>query len=355
MSFRDLGDGPKAGGGHASKQQPKQRRDEDSSYERSIKANIQEMQDSVRKASEKLEHAQRNFLSKRMNESLDKFLEQSRVLSQETEQLFRDWTLHLAGEPTERHRKKFSYEKLQKAFEEEVMHLKDVARRAVVAQQEALGANSVNGSSALECHSMCEEQGASEIDDVEQGLLDDSDSTQQACRLTTYHEDSTIRNRIAHERDEGIRRIQSQVSEVNQIIKDLASIVTDQGQQIESIENQAEASSSSTKQAVQELKKAVDRQRGTREKLCCMLTAAVIVLCFVILPQMQMLQFHHSPSISVGSSSGSSSGGDPLAGSSTSASGGRPVAGWRTGSGGVGGQSATGVAKVISRTGHSLT
>mmetsp|Transcript_41202 Transcript_41202/g.119104 ORF Transcript_41202/g.119104 Transcript_41202/m.119104 type:complete len:285 (+) Transcript_41202:53-907(+) len=284
MSFRDLDNGPK-GGGHASKQQPKQRRDEDSSFERNIKANIQEMQDSVRKASEKLEHAQRSFLSRRMGESLDNVLEQSRVISQETEQLFRDWTVHLAGEPTERHRKKFSYEKLQKAFEEEVMHLKEVARRAVTAQQEALGANSVNGSSAMECRSMCDEQGA-DIDDVEHGLLDDSDSGHQACRLTTYQEDTTIRNRMAQEREDGIRRIQSQVSEVNQIIKDLATIVQDQGQQMDSIENQAEHSSTSTKQAVQELKKAVDRQRGTREKLCCLLTAAVVVLCFVILPQM---------------------------------------------------------------------
>mmetsp|Transcript_81209 Transcript_81209/g.181710 ORF Transcript_81209/g.181710 Transcript_81209/m.181710 type:complete len:350 (-) Transcript_81209:7-1056(-) len=349
MSFRDLDNGPK-GGGHASKQQPKQRRDEDSSFERSIKANIQEMQDSVRKASEKLEHAQRSFLSKRMGESLDKFLEQSRVLSQETEQLFRDWTVHLAGEPTERHRKKFSYEKLQKAFEEEVGHLKDVARRAVAAQQEALGANSVNGSNAMECHSMCDEQGSSEIDDVEHGLLDDS-VPQQACHLTTYQEDSSIRNRIAHEREEGIKRIQSQVSEVNQIIKDLASIVVDQGSQIDSIENQAESSSTNTKQAVQELKKAVDRQRGTREKLCCMLTAAVVVLCFVILPQMHMLQFQRGANISAGSNGGGSGGAESLA--VPPASVGRPVASWRSSS--TGGSGSAEVTKVISKTGHTLT
>mmetsp|Transcript_105201 Transcript_105201/g.280043 ORF Transcript_105201/g.280043 Transcript_105201/m.280043 type:complete len:356 (-) Transcript_105201:160-1227(-) len=355
MSFRDLDNGPK-GGGHASKQQPKQRRDEDSSFERSIKANIQEMQDSVRKASEKLDNAQRSFLSRRMGESLEKFLEQSRVLSQETEQLFRDWTVHMAGEPTERHRKKFSYEKLQKAFEEEVMHLKDVARRAVAAQQEALGGNSVNGSNAMECHSMCDEQGSSDFDEVEHGLLDD-DSTQQACRVSTYHEDSSIRNRIAHERDEGIRRIQSQVSEVNQIIKDLASIVVDQGSQIESIEGQAESSSTNTKQAVQELRKAVDRQRGTREKLCCMLTLAVIVLCFVILPQMHMLQFQHSTNMSVGSGGGGSSAGvDTMAVVGAPSAGGQPVVSWRTASSGGGAAPApAGVTKVVSKTGHSLT
>merc|ERR1712217_232837 len=115
-------------------------------------------------------------------------------------------------------------------------------------------------------------------------------------------EDVTIRNRIAQEREEGIRRIQGQVSEVNQIFRDLASIVQEQGTQFESIENQAESSCSNTKQAVTELKKAVDRQRGTRERLCCMLALAIVVLCFIILPHMNVLELSshvvHAPSVS---------------------------------------------------------
>jgi len=344
MSFKDL-DGPK--GGHASKQQPKQRRDEESSFERSIKANIQELQDNIRKASEKLEHAQRSFLSKRMGESLDHALARSQELSQETEQLFRDWTVHLAGEPTERHRKKFSYEKLQKAFEEEVMHLKDVARRAVAAQQEALGAGAgAGGSAAMECRSMCDEQDSSNGDDVQHGLLDDAEESQMG--QLSVQEDATIRNRIAQEREEGIRRIQSQVSEVNQIFRDLASIVQEQGQQFESIESQAEASSSNTKQAVVQLKKAVDRQRGTREKLCCVLAAALVLLCFVILPQMHMLEFHHGSRVAAGASSSSAG---EFEGTATAAASGGPA----TGSSRAGAGAREPEPVVISKTGKSLT
>merc|ERR1712113_856804 len=76
--------------------------------------------------------------------------------------------------------------------------------------------------------------------------------------------------------------------------RDLASIVQDQGVQFDSIENQAESSCTNTKQAVQELKKAVDRQKGTRERLCCMLALAIVVLCFVILPHMSMPAVSHS-------------------------------------------------------------
>ncbi|CAK0799467.1 unnamed protein product [Prorocentrum cordatum] len=153
--------------GGQSKLQPKQRRDEESSFERSIKANVQQMQE----ATDQLDSAQRGYLSRRISESLDTALERSRELSQETEQLFRDWTVHLAGEPSERHRKKFSFEKLQRAFEQEVMHLKDVARRAVTTQQEsgavggppplpeeALNSHKAGCSSAIECLPVCGDQ-----------------------------------------------------------------------------------------------------------------------------------------------------------------------------------------------------
>lgn len=290
MSFRDLEHGPK---GHASKQQPKQRRqDEESCYERSIRANVQELQEGVRKAAAQLEQAQRGCLTKRSSETLERQLERSRALSEETERLFRDWTVHLAGEPTERHRKKFSYEKLQKAFEEEIGQLKDVTRRALVAHQEAqLGAGRLPEAGAgRECRNVCDDQDAS-VCDAETGLLDDH----EVCGVTTMvQEDATLRIRatIAQERDEGIRRIQCQVSEVNQMFRDLASIVVEQGQQFESIERGAADAAGATKQAAQELRKAVDRQRGTRERLCCMLATAVFVLCFIILPHTHILHPH---------------------------------------------------------------
>jgi len=278
MSFRDVETGGIGSRGASFPSKPsKPRRDEDCSFERQIKANIQEMQDSVRLANEQLERAQRSFLSKRMGESMDKSLERSRDLAQETERLFREWTVHLAGEPTER--QKFSYEKLKKAFQEEVGLLKETGRRAIVAHQEALSAESRPGNGhALECRSMVEEQ-SSFVSDEEHGLLDDSQEQAVA-------QDLDIQNRIAHEREEGIRRIQSQVSEVTQIFRDLATIVSEQGHQFETIEEQAEVAASSTKQAVRELKKAADRQRGQRERLCCMLAAVILVLCFVLLPHM---------------------------------------------------------------------
>merc|ERR1712151_319707 len=55
-------------------------------------------------------------------------------LEEETKRTFRDWTVHMAGEPLQRQRKRFAFDKLQKAFDEEVTCLKELQRRATVAR-----------------------------------------------------------------------------------------------------------------------------------------------------------------------------------------------------------------------------
>lgn len=279
MSFRDLNSsGPKIGGhsahsGHGSTRQPKQRRDDETPFERSIKANIQEMQDARHKAIDKLNLAERSSNTAILGDNIKNCLEHSRQLSQKTEQVFREWTVNLAGEPAERHRKRFAMEKLQRAFEEEMSQLKEMAQRAVQLQRRTQNSSVASWTAAGDC------------DDFELGLLDDSADAQSQAAMQ-----ESVWARLSSEREAGIRKIQTQVSEVNQIFRDLASIVSEQGQHIGSIESQAEAAAVGTKQAVQELKKAVDRQKGLRQKVSCLLVVAGLFLCFVILPQMQALQ-----------------------------------------------------------------
>ena len=279
MSFKDLGSKG------LSSRRPSERGPEgETSFEQSIKANIQEMQDLLHRANEQLEQSQRSYRSKRSTESLDAFQERGQELSQETERLFRDWTVHLAGEPGERHRKKFSYEKLQRAFEQEVIRFKDVARKIVATRKEAVN-NRQRAKGMAEFLPVCDEQSESLLcpqTDVEHGLHDE-----------VQCQDAVIRSRIAQEREEGIRRIQGQVHEVNQIFRDLASIVQEQGNDIESIEHSADSASRESKQAASELRKAADRQRGSRERLCCMLTAAIVLLFLIVLPHMHMSEFRH--------------------------------------------------------------
>lgn len=292
MSFGDLESG----------RQTKQWCGDDSLFEQDIKGNVQEMQESMRCAIEHLEHFRKARTSKRASDSLDKSLGKSQDLAEKTEQLFRDWTVHLAGEPAVRHKKKLSYEKLQKAFGEEADRLKAVGRQASVIRREAFCSASKSkespgmndeehcllsteerqtGSSSIECHGMCEDQSTASGDE-EHFLLATGPSTAMA-------DDCLIQNRIAHEREERIKRIGSQVLDVNQMFRDLASIVHEQGEQFTTIEQQAQSASSNTMLATKEIKKASDRQRSSSERLCCLLATAMLVLCFVLVESMPHL------------------------------------------------------------------
>lgn len=258
---------------------------DDFSFDRQIKSNIQEMQEAVRLANEHLHKLQGNRMPKRLGDSIGESIESSQDIAQKTEALFREWTVHLAGEPTARQKKKLLYEKLQKAFREEVQHLKETSRRAMIAKQETLKAESRQMlDSGMECHSVCEDQ-TSAMNDEEVGLLLNSESMEGACFGECVNQ-----NFLAREREESIKRIQGQVSDVNQMFRDLASIVKEQEEPLMSIERQAESSSSNTKQAVKELRKASDRQRSHIDKLCCMVASIMLVLCFLV-----VRSFEHMP------------------------------------------------------------
>jgi len=272
MSFAS---GPKSGGHGHGQQQPKQRRDQDTPIEKNIKASIQDMHRNVQEADEQIDLTRKGHLSKRTSEALEKGLEKGRQLATEIEELFREWTVQLTGEPGERHRKRFSYDKLQKAFEEEVALLKDVARRAVLAQQEALSTAAGSTSRAG-----LETEGSGQ--DCEAGLLDDSGSFPMQ---TTHYEDLNMTNRVAQEREEGIKRIQGQVSEVNQIFRDLASLVVEQGQHFQTIEQQSEDASTSTREAVKELKKAARNTGPVSGKVLCCCALAFVLLCWLLVPR----------------------------------------------------------------------
>lgn len=129
MSFQDLESGSQRTTCHS------QTDHEESSYQHDIKVNIQKMQETARLINEQIERAQKTCMSQRVKESLNKYLQSSHKIARETEQLFRDWTVHLAGEPGARHKKKFAYEKLETTFKDEVANLRDAPRRALAVRK----------------------------------------------------------------------------------------------------------------------------------------------------------------------------------------------------------------------------
>ncbi|XP_038724280.1 syntaxin-22-like [Tripterygium wilfordii] len=88
---------------------------------------------------------------------------------------------------------------------------------------------------------------------------------------------------IIEERDQGIQEIQQQIGEVNEIFKDLAVLVHEQGTMIDDIGSHVESAQAATAQGKSQLVKASKTQRSNSSLTCLLLVIFGIVLLIVII------------------------------------------------------------------------
>lgn len=85
------------------------------------------------------------------------------------------------------------------------------------------------------------------------------------------------------ERESEIRNIEAGVSELNELFRDVATIVREQGDMIDSIDVNVENVRNETRGADVELRQASRYQKNARNKACCLLVVLAVVLLVVIL------------------------------------------------------------------------
>ncbi|MCO5568880.1 hypothetical protein L7F22_022582 [Adiantum nelumboides] len=88
---------------------------------------------------------------------------------------------------------------------------------------------------------------------------------------------------LIEERDQGIREIQQQIGEVNEIFKDLAVLVHEQGVMIDDIDTNIETSHAATAQANRQLTNAAKSQKSNSSLACLLLVIFGVVLLIVII------------------------------------------------------------------------
>lgn len=85
------------------------------------------------------------------------------------------------------------------------------------------------------------------------------------------------------EREEEIRNIEQGVGDLNVLFKQVAQIVTEQGQQLITISDTVENIHESTRGADVETRQAARYQKAARNKGCCLLLIMAIILTIVLL------------------------------------------------------------------------
>ncbi|KAL8753180.1 MAG: hypothetical protein Q9199_005226 [Rusavskia elegans] len=105
---------------------------------------------------------------------------------------------------------------------------------------------------------------------------------QEQVRLASQDE-VDFQESLIIERESEIRNIEQSVGELNELFRDVAHIVREQGDQLNTIDANVENVRGDTRQADIELRSASRYQKASRNKACCLLLILGVVLIIIIL------------------------------------------------------------------------
>jgi t-SNARE complex subunit (syntaxin) len=105
---------------------------------------------------------------------------------------------------------------------------------------------------------------------------------QEQLRLASQDE-VDFQESLIIERESEIRNIEQSVGELNELFRDVAHMVHEQGEQLDIISENVEGVRLDTRNADVELRTAAKHQRNARNKACCLLMILAIVLTVIIL------------------------------------------------------------------------
>lgn len=106
--------------------------------------------------------------------------------------------------------------------------------------------------------------------------------SQEQLRLASQDE-VDFQDSLIVEREAEIRNIEQGVTELNELFRDVAHIVNEQGESLDAIANNVENVHSDTRGADLELRSAARYQKNARSKACCLLLILAVILTIIIL------------------------------------------------------------------------
>eukprot|EP01067_Filipodium_phascolosomae_P009545 Filipodium_phascolosomae@DN8584_c0_g1_i1.p1 len=265
-------------------------------HEELVANQIYSIQGHIRSLEEDLNRGSRSTFSQKLLELVNESVRQAHEDMAQTETTFRNWTVYLASEPVERQKKKIIYERLNRQFQAEVNKLNSLSRQVSLASQEDArkaslsvppltgSSSTANGGAYAGSHVGLSSHEGDNYDVSMQSVVDDgfivSEEEEDAEQL--LHQ-SLIFHSIAQERTSGIKRIQGQVRQVNEIVRDLATMIVDQDATIRTIETATDYAATHSGAAYGELKKAYDRKIASNRNTCHCVGVLLLLLLMVII------------------------------------------------------------------------
>ncbi|EUD66534.1 syntaxin 7 [Plasmodium inui San Antonio 1] len=274
--------------------------------EKKIKDNILLIKKNMIYAEENLENLKNNLISKRIIEALHEEIQQIYVKVIETENLFRDWEIKFAENPFEKQKKKYIFEKLNIHFKNEVNKLESISVNVKKAANELPNIENGemsyshikngkgkkiknNNENTLGTNHFSKDNFILHVDEDfvdNDDFLDNDDFIESASvydyELDQFNEnDRLIDEEIATQKFEGIKKIQCQVAQAQEVFKDFAQLVFTQKENIEILNNNIYDANINAFNSAKELKKTYHSVKQQRLSWCLVVITLVIFIYFI--------------------------------------------------------------------------
>jgi t-SNARE complex subunit (syntaxin) len=182
-----------------------------------------------------------------------------------TKPLLRSWTDVRASQKQQ----KYEQQKLSTDFQGALQEFQDLQRKALEKQRATVSA----ARQAQEAEVGASAGSPGQLQQLQQ---------QELVRLADQGE-VDFQEALILEREEEIQNIEQGVSDLNVLFRQVAQIVTEQGEQLDTIENNVDNTRDDTRGASVELRQAAKYQKAARNKSCCLLLILGVILTIVLL------------------------------------------------------------------------
>lgn len=156
-----------------------------------------------------------------------------------------------------------------------VTGLKEVIQRFAAFEQRALSKGRKAVENLRDQKNLMSMEDGYNSDSEKERLWHEEDQKER--QLAAFDQQVSYSSSLIQEREEGMKEIERTMLEVNDIYRDLATIVHEQGDQLDNIEANMSFVENNVEQGVVNLVKANTYQKKARTKMCCLLAILVII------------------------------------------------------------------------------
>jgi len=246
-----------------------------------IKENIKQMSTNVTSIQKSVSMLGTNRDGQDLRDRLAGTIETTKILARDTTAQLKQLSTHTQGP----NQNKMVYQKLTKDFSVWLGKFQEISKVSAEKERTLLPPKQPQQKNRQpdtfpQAHGNYDDYHA----ETEKQSLLESSRKQQLLQLENERE---FNDALIHDREMGIKQIESAVVEVNEIFTDLANLVHEQGFMIDNIESNIESTAVQTSAGVKELQQASKHQRSARSKLCILaiiisIIAAVVTLILVL-------------------------------------------------------------------------